>query len=360
LEEPTPPPPPEPLEPPSVVAELPRLPPPPPPSPVRVAVDLTVPVLRAALYLIVYVLIQYAEILGMIAFARLSGEDLFRPGGVGRSSEFFLALTVLTIPLQIAVTWLFVHFLDRRAMASIGLRRPEGGPGAGWRQLVTAPLGAVAVLGAWLALVLALPASLAAVHYGGFSPDLSPGPAWWPLPPYLLLLGLLVGFILQGGLEELIIRGYVYHTLRERWRPWISALGSSVLFAVLHLNNPDVSVSALLNIVLAGMVLAALVERTGSLWSATLAHGAWNFAVACLLSVPVSGVQIFHLLNVTISGKPALTGDGFGPEGSWLLTLIGIVLTAFLWRGLWRRPSERGATAARLSAPEDGIRPLSS
>jgi membrane protease YdiL (CAAX protease family) len=326
-----------------------------------VALGLAVPVLRAALYLIVYVLLQFLEILALRALSQVIGEDLFRKGGLASSSEVFLAFTVLTLPPQLLVTWLFVRFLDRRTLASIGLRAPKGGTGAALRQLVTAPLGAVAVLGLWLALVLALPASLAAVRYAGISPDLSRGPAWWPLPPFLLLPALLTGFILQGGLEELIIRGYIYHTLRDRWRPWIAALGSSVLFALLHLGNPDVSASALLNIVLAGMVLAALVERTGSLWSATLAHGAWNFAVACLLSVPVSGVRIFHLLNVTITGDPGLTGDGFGPEGSWLLTAIGVVLTVFLWRGMWRRPSDRGAAAAaRPSAPEDGIPVLSS
>jgi hypothetical protein len=328
---------------------------PPPPKPAFGVLGLLVPALRAALYLIVYFFIQYAEIVLMTALARLAAGDLFRRGGPGSASEIFLALTVLTLPPQIAVTWLFVRFLDRRSLASIGLRRPAGGPRAAWRQLVIAPLGAVAVLGAWLALVLALPSSLAAVHYGGISPGLSHGPAWWPLPPVLLLVALLIGFLLQGGLEELIVRGYVYHTLRERWRPWIAALFSSTLFALLHLNNPDVSVSALLNVLLAGMVLAALVERTGSLWSATLAHGVWNFAVACLLSVPVSGVAIFHLLSVTITGDPGLTGDGFGPEGSWLLTLIGVALTAALWRGLWRRPSERAAAATQPSAPEDGI-----
>ncbi len=342
MEEPTPPP----------LLKLLEPPPTPSPSPVRAALGLAVPVLRAVLYLIVYIFIQYAEIVAMTAFARLAGGDLFRRGGLGSSSELFLALTVLTLPPQIAVTWLFVRFLDRRTLASLGLRWPAGGPGAAWRQLVAAPLGAVAVLGLWLALVLALPASLAAVHYGGIGMR---SPAWWPFPPVLLLVALLIGFILQGGLEELIIRGYIYHTLRQRWRPWTAALGSSVLFALLHLQNPDVSASALLNIVLAGMVLAALVERTGSLWSATLAHGAWNFAVACLLSVQVSGVRIFHLLNVTITGDPGLTGDGFGPEGSWLLTAIGALLTVALWRGLWRRPSER--SAALLSAPEDAIAP---
>ncbi len=350
MEEPIPPPPSEPPK------------PPPPPSRTREILGLAVPVPRAALYLIVYFVLQTAEIVLITALAHLVGGDLFRRGGLGSSNELFLAFTVLTLPPQLAVTWLFVRFLDRRSMASIGLRMPAGGrPGAAWRQLVLAPLGAVAVLWAWLALVLALPASLAAVHYGGISPGFSHGPAWWPFPPVLLLVALLIGFLLQGGLEELIVRGYVYHTLRERWRPWIAALGSSVLFALLHLGNPDVSVSALLNVLLAGMVLTALVERTGSLWSATLAHGVWNFAVACLLSVPVSGVSIFHLLSVTITGDPGLTGDGFGPEGSWLLTLIGVVLTAALWWGLWRRPSERAAAmiaaaaVTRPSAPEDGI-----
>ncbi len=59
---------------------------------------------------------------------------------------------------------------------------------------------------------------------------------------------------------------------------------------------------ALANIALAGLVLAALAERTGSLWSPTIAHGVWNFAVACLLSLPVSGVSLFHLLRVATSG----------------------------------------------------------
>ena len=77
------------------------------------------------------------------------------------------------------------------------------------------------VLGVWLALILALPDSLAAVHYAGVSADFLRGPAWWPLPPALLLVVLLLGFFLQGGMEEWIIRGYIYHTLRERWRPWM-------------------------------------------------------------------------------------------------------------------------------------------
>jgi membrane protease YdiL (CAAX protease family) len=330
----------------------------PPPPPARPVLDLLVPALRAILYLGVYVATQIAVVLPLHAFGPLLDPHFFRKGGVGTANEVFLVAVVLAFPLQVLITWPFTRFLDHRSLASLGARAPLGGRGAALRQLIEAPLGAVAVLGIWLVLILALPAAYAAVHFAGVSPGFTHPPDWWHFPPALLLLLLLPGFVLQGGLEEWIVRGYVYHTLRERWRPWTAALGSSLLFGLLHADNPNVSLSALLNVVLAGMVLAALVERTGSLWSATLAHGAWNFAVACLLSVPVSGVRLFRLFDVTITGDPRLTGGGFGPEGSWLLTLIGIPLTAVLWRGIWRRPSERAqarsaAAAAPLSAAED-------
>ncbi|HEX4495635.1 MAG TPA: type II CAAX endopeptidase family protein [Thermoanaerobaculia bacterium] len=322
-------------------------------SPVRRGLALLVPALRAILYLIAYIAAQYAVVLPLRAFGQIADPRFFAKGGFGRSNEVFLVVILLAFPLQILVTWPFAKYLDRRSLASLGARAPVGGRRAALRQSIVAPLGAVGVLGVWLASILVLPAAWAAVRFGGISPDFTHPPAWWPFSPWLLLLALLVGFLLQGGLEEWIVRGYVYHTLRERWRPWIAALGSSLLFGLLHAGNPNVSAWALLNVVLAGMVLAGLVERTASLWSATLAHGAWNFAVACLLSVPVSGVRLFHLFDVTIDGSPGLTGGGFGPEGSWLLTLIGIPLTAAVWWGIWRRPSDRGLNRAAASASED-------
>jgi membrane protease YdiL (CAAX protease family) len=320
-------------------------------SPAHRALDLLVPALRAALYLGGYIATQIAVVLPLRTLGPLLDPRFFQKGGFGRADELFLIVVVLTLPLQILVTWPFTRFLDHRSLASLGAQPPRGGGRAALRQAVAAPLGAVAVLAVWLALILALPAAYAAVHFAGIDPGFTHPPAWWPLPPALLLLVLLPGFLLQGGLEEWIVRGYIYHTLRERWRPWVAALASSLLFGLLHAGNPNVSLGALINVVLAGLVLAALVERTGSLWSATLAHGTWNFTLACLLSLPVSGVRIFHLLAARATGDPRLTGGGFGPEGSWLLTLIGVLLTAWLWRGIWRRPSDRGAIRAAAAPP---------
>lgn len=304
------------------------------------------PLLRAGLFLIAYAAVHLLVAVFVGILAQGFSEELFEEGGFGRSSEFLLLTIVFTAPLIVAMTGLFVRALDRRPIASLGARWPVGGKPGALRQAVTVPAATLAVVGAWLAAILALPPSLATVRFGGTSDVFASGPSWWPLPPALLLPLLLLGFLIQGGLEEWIVRGYVYRALKERWRPWVAALASSILFSFLHAANPNVSAVALVNIVLAGMVLAALVERSGSLWGAILAHGVWNFSVACLLSVRLSGLEAFHLFDVSIRGDDLLTGGEFGPEGSLVLTAFGLFLTVALWRGP-RRPLEEIGVSAR-------------
>jgi membrane protease YdiL (CAAX protease family) len=141
---------------------------------------------------------------------------------------------------------------------------------------------------------------------------------------------LLAGFLVQGGVEEWLVRGYIYHALRQRWRRSLAVLASALLFAALHGLNPDVSAAGLLNTFLVGLILTFLVERSGSLWSATLAHGVWNFAISSLISLPVSGVRLPHLLALSVDGPALLTGGAFGPEGSLLLSLLAAAVALAL------------------------------
>ncbi|HEX7183856.1 MAG TPA: CPBP family intramembrane glutamic endopeptidase, partial [Thermoanaerobaculia bacterium] len=226
---------------------------------------------------------------------------------------------------------------------SLGLRWPEGGTRTAWRQAVLVPLATLILLGAWFFLLEPLPGT--DVRLGGLSEEVQ-GPPGAGVDAARLFL-LLLGFMIQGGVEELVVRGYIYRVLKERWAWWVAAVASSLLFAALHAANPDFSWVAMLNTFLAGVLLALLVERSGSLWSATLAHGVWNFAVACLASLPISGVRTFRLLDLSVQGPEALTGGGFGPEGSLLLSLMALPVAAVLWP---RRPS------SLESPPEDKTR----
>ena len=295
------------------------------------------PLLRSALYLVLFFVAQ-ALAGGAVVLASLAaGVDLTVPGNLGElQGEGLLLIFAVTVPPLLAVTWLFARFLDRRSLASLGLRWPLGGRGATARQAVTVPLGTLGFLAGWTAVLLALPG--VTLRLGGLAPEVEAAGFAAALRFALLLLG----FLIQGGVEELVIRGYIFHALKERWAPFVAAVASSVLFALLHALNPNVSAIALTNVVLAGVILAALVERSGSLWGATLAHGAWNFSVACLLSVPVSGIRTFHLLDLAIDGPALLTGGGFGPEGSLALTALGLALAAWLWRPRHRNLEEIG------------------
>jgi len=279
------------------------------------------PAVRSFLFLIAFLLIQTVAQIAIAAGRYLAGLDPIPDGG-----EWMLLVFALTAPPLVLVTVVFLRLLDRRGLASIGARQPAGGPRQALRQAAAVPLAVLGVLAAWLFAIALWPGT--AVRAAGWSGETE------GLAGALHLALLLAGFLVQGGVEEWLIRGYIYHALRQRWRRSVSVLVSALLFAALHGLNPDFSAAALLNTFLVGVILTFLVERSGSLWSATLAHGVWNFAVSCLVSLPVSGVRFPHLLALSVDGPALLTGGGFGPEGSLLLSLLALAVAAALGRRL--------------------------
>jgi membrane protease YdiL (CAAX protease family) len=284
------------------------------------------PALRSVLLVLAFLLLQIVATVAVAAVRYAAGRD---PIPTGESLLLVFAFAALPFGL---VTALFLRLFDRRDLASIGVRPPSGGARRALGQAAVVPLAVLGFLAAWLLAIALVPST--AVRVAGWSGEMA-GPAG-----VLHLALLLAGFLVQGGSEELLVRGYVYQALRQRWRRSTAMLSSALLFAVLHGANPDVSPIALLNTFLAGIILAFLVERSGSLWSATLAHGVWNFAVSCLVSLPISGVRLPHLLAFAVDGPALLTGDGFGPEGSLLLSLLAAAVAAALGRGLPPEPSK--------------------
>ncbi|HJX28894.1 MAG TPA: CPBP family intramembrane glutamic endopeptidase, partial [Thermoanaerobaculia bacterium] len=167
------------------------------------------PLLRALLFVVAFIVIQTA--LGIVFFL------LFQAVTGNVPPDAIVAAFAVTAPPLFAMTLLFLRHLDRRDLASIGARWPDGGRRRALRRSLAVPLATLALLGVWLVIVEALPQS--DVQVDGLSPAAG-------LPVALLL----VGFLIQGGIEEWIFRGYVYRALKERWSWWVAALVSSVAF----------------------------------------------------------------------------------------------------------------------------------
>ncbi len=247
---------------------------------------------------------------------------------------FLLLLEALLAPSLVAATLGFVHFLDRKPIADIGIRWPGGARRGAGPWSVLAILAAVAMLAVWgLAAVVALD-----VEQLSWSPELTAGPAWWPSPAggVLRLLGYGLGFLIVAGVEELMLRGYVYSTLRERLY-WVHAAGlTSLLFLLMQLGT-ETPAAALINVFLSGLGLAALRELTGSLLPTAIFYGAWNTLIACVLSLPVSGFSAPGLAEVTLTGPEAFSGGSYGPEGSWSMTAVLLIALVGLAHLLARR-----------------------
>lgn len=121
--------------------------------------------------------------------------------------------------------------------------------------------------------------------------------------------------------EELMFRGVPMIALSRAFGRVPAILGLSLLFALGHLWNPEISTLAVANIAIAGVFLGFAFFAPGGLWTATGAHLGWNFALAAL-AAPVSGWPLpMPWLDYVAEGPRWLTGGAFGPEGGAIAAL---------------------------------------
>ncbi|MDQ1558762.1 MAG: protease family protein, partial [Pyrinomonadaceae bacterium] len=143
-------------------------------------------------------------------------------------------------------------------------------------------------------------------------------------------------FVLAAAAEEMLFRGYPLQTMM-RALPFLAAVvPSSVLFAYVHLDNPNVAWGfTFINTTLAGFWLAVAYLRTRSLWFPLGLHWAWNWAMGALLGLPVSGITSLTrapLFRTTDIGPAWLTGGAYGIEGGAACTVALIISTIFIWK----------------------------
>ena len=150
--------------------------------------------------------------------------------------------------------------------------------------------------------------------------------------PLLILCFLAV--IIQSGSEELICRHFMQQHLRRRYqKPWLEILLPGFFFAALHLFNPGISVIAVINLVVCGILLGASVYYFDSMWFVIGFHTMWNYTQNVIFGLPNSGIvlplSIFRL--DAASGRDSFSYNAaFGVEGSLMALLVQAVALFFV------------------------------
>lgn len=121
----------------------------------------------------------------------------------------------------------------------------------------------------------------------------------------------------------------------------LSGLCSAAVFTLMHLGNPDISIVAVVNVFLFGLVTWFLFRQRQNLIFSTFLHAAWNYSCGFILGTRVSGVEIpYSIFRTNMEGTPLLTGGQFGLEGS-LVTVIFQLLILLLIKLLMIVPDKQ-------------------
>ena len=138
-----------------------------------------------------------------------------------------------------------------------------------------------------------------------------------------------ITFILVGLNEELLFRGYHLQTITSGLNLFWGLFISSIIFGGLHLGNPNATWVSAVGIFFAGLFFAYAYLRTKQLWLPIGIHIGWNFFEGVVFGFPVSGLSIYPLMNIKVSGPEIWTGGAFGPEAG-LIVLPALALGAVL------------------------------
>lgn len=149
---------------------------------------------------------------------------------------------------------------------------------------------------------------------------------------FAMILLMLGGFIIQGAMEEILCRGVVLMSLKDKVPLPVGIGVSTVVFMIPHLSTlsegkPIFVLIGMLDLIIISVIFSLLTIRYDSIWAACGLHSVWNFVLFSILGLNLSGndtktAAIFDMRSV---GENIFNGGVYGIEAS---VVTAVVLSA--------------------------------
>jgi membrane protease YdiL (CAAX protease family) len=276
--------------------------------------------IQILIFLGVFLAIQVAMLIplfiyGLIYILKIDGSEMLQTEDPDALAEFlFRFRNELILPALICtalttiLTIIYCRAIEKRSLYSMGFVRKK----AVKDYLAGAGIGiimfGVAVLIAFLSGTLS---------YNGFV--LGNG--------INLLLAFLVGFIIQGMSEEVLLRGYFMVSVASKYSILLAVISNSLIFALLHIFNNGIALLPLINLVLFGIFASIYTLKMDSIWGISAIHTTWNFAQGNIFGIKVSGInaQVSLFSFKSSEAGKIINGGSFGLEGGLAVTTVLIL-----------------------------------
>ena len=235
----------------------------------------------------------------------------------------FMDLLIFLFPAGLVCLWVLA--VERRSPIGLGFYKEKA-----WLELLKGGLIGFLLIGA----VVGLQVLTGSIHLSYFD---------FSFENILNLILILPFWFIQSGTEELLTRGWLFPVVSKHTRIWIGTAVSSLLFAILHLQNPSVNWISLLNIALFGLLACLYVLKTDNIWGISAIHAAWNCFQGSFFGLSVSGLSTAYAPMRFENGKVPefMSGGGFGPEGSLFSSLVmGVYILYLAWNLYQKKQSQ--------------------
>jgi uncharacterized protein len=231
-------------------------------------------------------------------------------------------IAFLVVPFSawglVVLAWVLA--IERRSLATIGLALPGGGK---------------SFLGGHLAGVATISAVVAMIWLAGAYQPRGIAPAIADRSAMVSIAILLLCFVIQAGVEEIVFRGWLLSVITRRLNLVFAVLLSSILFTFLHY-SPGQPWLVTVNLLLFAAFACSWAISENNVWGVMGWHAGWNWMLATGFEVPVTGIDAqVPALAVKLApiGTDFLTGGPQGPEGSIVCTFFFVCGIAwFAWR----------------------------
>ena len=140
---------------------------------------------------------------------------------------------------------------------------------------------------------------------------------------------MLICFVLQGAMEEILCRGVVHQLLIKKTSVPVAVGVSAALFTIPHLSgmsggSPMIVASAIANLILISVIFSLITIRFRSIWAACGLHSIWNYILYSILGLNLSGIDgtVASVFDMTSVGSNILNGGEYGIEASIITTMV--------------------------------------
>lgn len=137
--------------------------------------------------------------------------------------------------------------------------------------------------------------------------------------------------LLNVGMQELLVRGYLYQLWKQKYNVIVAAVLTTVLFAAMHGGAFESGIIPVLNVISMSIFVTLLLEYTGTIVAPIIAHFIWNTVGAILLGGVSLANDYPHLLESVFQGNTLISGGIYKMEGSVIVLIVNLILVISLY-----------------------------